>query len=186
MKLSHALFSVFSLFALVHSNYSYALDVRPNAESKESFFIEVTRSGPADAPRIGFQWCERDRPASCVRLGAQESYLVRDLAEQAATEAWQGFGASLFTVAVLAGSVGVGVAGLYTVTVGHAGSELAFAAVGGMTTAFIGSVASSLSAWNQVQQARTLRTDVLSDNLVEVSSVTSFKNQLETVLAKLN
>lgn len=194
----------FIALALVTQTLSLAIagvsDVVPKKFVHGSPYVRVTKVGK---DKVSFEKCIKGYEKNgCDFLGRKKAYTLKELVKQRQIENRQAAGTIVADVAIVAGMALTGgalagglFAGANTLGSGIffvdlAGKAVYAGAVGGgaVVGGTVGGAAMAFDPLNpivQVNQARSLNTEVLNDETVLKSNINEFIRNLETVLEKI-
>lgn len=184
----------------IASAFAGPSDVVPKKFKHGSSYVRVTKIG---ADKVKFEKCVKGyEQSSCQFLGPKKAYSLKELVKQRQVENREAAATITADVAIIAATVFTGGAiasglfagaaemgsGIFFVDLAgkavYAGAVGTGAVVGGYT----GAAAMAFDPLNpvvQVNQARSLNTEVLCDELVVKGNIVEYIRNLETVLDKI-
>lgn len=184
----------------ISSSFAGLNDVVPKKFAHGSTYVRVTKL-PGD--KVKFEKCVKGYEASsCHNIGRKKSYTVKELVKQRKQESWEAAGTITADVAIIAGLAisGGALAGSLFAGAAEMGSGIFFVdmagkavyagavGTGAMVGGTVGAAATAFDPLNpivQVNQARSLNTEILCDELVVKSNINEYIRNLETVLEKI-
>lgn len=176
-------------------------DVLPKKFTHGSTYVRVMKVGK---DKVSFEKCIKgyEKQNGCEFLGRKKAYTLKELVKQRQIENRQAAGTIAADIVIIAGTAITGGAlaggifggfaswGTGIFFVDMAGKVVAAGAVtgGAVVGGTVGAAATAFDPLNpvvQVNQARTLNTEVLNDQTVVKSNINEYIRNLETVLEKI-
>lgn len=185
---------------VISSVFAGVNDVVPKKFKHGSTYVRVTKVGK---DKVRFEKCIKGYEASsCETLGRKKSYTMAELIKRRQKENLEAAGTITADVVIIAGAVfgGAYLAGGLFAGAAEFGSGVWFLdaagkavyvgakGAGALAGGYVGAATTMIDALNpvlQVEQARTLNTEILEDKLVVKNNIESFIKNLETVLDKI-
>lgn len=195
-----SLLTIALLTQFLSSAFAGVSDVVPKKFVHGSTYVRVTKVGN---DKVRFEKCIKGYEKNgCDYLGPKTSYTLKSLIKQRQKENLEAAGTITADIAIVAGlalSGGALAGGLFAGAsqmgtgiffIDMAGKAVYAGAVGGgaLVGGTIGGAAMAFDALNpivQVNQARSLNTEILNDETVVRSNIDQYIGYLETVLSKI-